>query len=150
MADPRALVLASLVLLLGCGGPFTFFPGGALDGPVKPVPESFAFARDEGTIQLETGPGDPYSVNINIAVVGETPYVSAGANKARWVENIEADPDVRLRIEGDVYEMRAHRVTDDDEMRAFAEEWTRNAWARDPRKLGEVWVYRLEARPRGS
>jgi hypothetical protein len=54
---------------------------------------------------------------------------------------------VRARIDGSVYELRAHRVVDDAEMRAFAVAWTSlGAWARDPTKLGEVWVYRLEPR----
>ena len=140
----RACVLAAA--LLGCGGPFAVFPGGELDGPVKAAPESFAFAHDAGTVQLETRPDDPYSVNIACAVVEDDLYISAGDNKARWVENIEADPLVRMRIEGDLYELRAERVTDDAEMQTFAAEWTKHAWARDPTELDEVWVYRLEAR----
>lgn len=141
-----ALAVSSQVLSGGCGGPVAVFPGGALDGPVKPAPASFAFAREAGTIQLETRPADPYSVNVHGAVAGEGLYVSAGDNRAAWVEHIETDPRVRVRIEGDVYELRARRVTDAAELDAFAEVWIQNAWARDPRELGEVWVYRLEAR----
>lgn len=141
------MLLAALVVVLwGCEGPVAVFPGGVLDGQVKSPPQSFAFARDAGTIQLETRPDDPYSVNIACVVVGDALYVSAGDNKARWVENMEASPLVRLRIDGVVYELRAQRVTDDAEMRAFADEWTKNSWARDPTSLGEVWVYRMEAR----
>jgi hypothetical protein len=139
------LVLLPLVLF-GCNGPFAVFPGGALSGSVKPTPASFDFARETSTIQLETNPDDPYSVNIACAVVDAQLYVSAGDNQSQWVENMEADPLVRLRIDGDVYELRAHRVIDDAEMRAFADEWTKNAWARDPTELGEVWVYRMSAR----
>ena len=53
---------------------------------------------------------------------------------------------VRLRIKGDVYDLRAHRVVDNREMQTFAEEWTKYSWARDPRELEEVWVYRMSAR----
>jgi len=122
------------------------FPGGTLDGPVKAPPQSFGFARDAGTVQLETRPEDPYSVNIACAIVGDALYVSAGDNKSQWVENMEANPLVRMRIEGEIYELRARRVTDDDELNSFAEEWIKKAWARDPRDLDEAWVYRLEAR----
>ena len=122
------------------------FPGGALEGPVKPVPQSFAFASDTGTVQLETRPEDPYSVNIACAIVDDQLYISAGDTKAQWVENMELDPLVRLRIEGEIYELRAERVTDDTEMQAFADEWTKRSWARDPTTLDEVWVYRLQAR----
>ena len=122
----RTLIALALPLFWACGGPFAVFPGGALEGPVKPAPPSFTFAHDAGTIQLET--------------------VSAGDTKTRWVANMEANPLVRLRINGEVYELRAERVTDDGEMRAFADEWTKNSWARDPTTLDEVWVYRMEAR----
>lgn len=135
-----------MFLLLGCGGPVAVFSGGTLEGPVEAPPASFAFARDAGTIQLETRPEEPYSVNIACAVVGDALYISAGANRSRWVENMEANPLVRVRIDGTIYELRARRVTEDSEMQAFAEEWTKNSWARDPRTLDEVWVYQLEAR----
>lgn len=129
-----------------CSGPFAVFPGGALDGPVKPTPASFAFARDAGTVQLETRPSDPYSVNISCAVVGDELYVSAGSNRAEWAANMDADPNVRMRIDGDVYELAARRVTDRTELQAFADEWTKNAWARDPMQFDEVWVYHLGPR----
>lgn len=145
----RALRIAlalSLSSLAGCGGPTAVFPGGALDGPVQATPQSFAFASDAGTVQLETRPENPYSVNIACAAVGDQLYVSAGGNKSQWVENMEANPLVRLRIDGEVYELKAQRVTDDAEMRAFAEEWMKNSWARDPTALDEAWVYRLQPR----
>jgi F420H(2)-dependent quinone reductase len=136
------------VLLCSCGGPLPLLSGGKLDGPVKPTPASFAFVNGGTTIQLETRPEDPYSVNVTSAIVGDGLYVSAGNSRSRWVQNIEVTPLVRVRIAGDVYELAARRVADATEMDAFAEAWiTRNSWARDPRKLdGEVWVFRLEPR----
>lgn len=135
-----------LVLVSGCG-PCVVLPGGRLDGPVAAPPASFAFARDAGTIQLETRPDEPYSVNIACVTVGDALYVSAGDSKTRWVQNMEADPRVRARIGGTLYDLRARRVVDEAEMRAFATAWTAlGAWARDPTQLGEVWVYRLEPR----
>ena len=38
-------------------------------------------------------------------------------------EDIAADPRVRLRIEGTLYDLTAERVTDDEEIRAFARAW---------------------------
>jgi hypothetical protein len=142
----RSLVLVCVLVLTACEGPTGFFSGGELAGPVQPVPESFEFARDAGTVQLETRPGEPYSVNIACAVVGDGLYISAGDNRSQWVENMEADPRVRMRIKGDIYELQAVRVTEAAEMDAFAEEWLKNSWARDPRGYDEVFVYRLTAR----
>lgn len=146
MTTLRPCLPLLLLLALGCEGPVAVFSGGALPGPVKPVPPSFAFARDAGTVQLETNPAEPYSVNIACAVADDRLYVSAGDNKARWVEHMEADPRVRMRIRGDIYELQAHRVTEATEMRAFADEWIKNSWARDPTTLDVAWVYRLEPR----
>jgi len=146
MPRRSSLPILCLLALAACGGPVATFPGGALDGPVKPVPASWEFARGVGTVQLETRPSDPYSVNIACVVVGDGLYVSAGDNESRWVENMEADPRVRLRINGDLYELAARRVSDEAEIDAFAEEWIKNSWARDPRGLDEVWIYRLGPR----
>ena len=56
------------------------------------------------TIQLETRPADPYSVNIWVIALGEHLYVHAGANRSEWVEHMEADPNVRLRVGDSIYE----------------------------------------------
>jgi hypothetical protein len=142
-------VLCLALLLCACRGPLPFLAGGKLDGPVKTAPASFAFVENGTTIQLETRPEAPYSVNVAAAIVGEGLYVNAGNTRTRWVQNIEATPLVRARIAGDVYELAARRVTDTKEMDSFAEVWTKNAWARDPRKLeGEVYVFALERRAR--
>ena len=141
------LPAALLAFALGCGGPTFVFPGKALEGEVKAVPSSWAFAADAGTIQLETKPGDPYSVNIVCVVVGEQLYVSAGDNYSQWVENMEANPLVRARIEGNLYALRAERVTDEAEMASFAVGWTdKVTFGRDPTELDEAFVFRLSGR----
>jgi hypothetical protein len=146
----RPALWFSLLLILstaGCSRPFVLLPGGALEGTPAAVPESWSFTDAVETVQLETRPADPYSVNVACAIVGDRLYVSGGDTKTRWVGNIEADPLVRARIDGDVYELRARRVVDDAELRAFAVAWMNlGSWARDPTKLGEVWVYQLGPR----
>jgi len=141
------LIVIAAALASACSGPFLVFPGGALDGALEPAPESFAPLAEAGTIQLETRPAEPYSVNVVGAVVGDRLYVSAGDNQARWIENMQVDPRVRARIQGVIYELEAHRVTDDGEIAEFAKVWTEKvAFGRDPTELEEVWIYRLEAR----
>ena len=122
-----------------------------MSGPIRAAPADLSFADGAGTIQLETNPSEPYSVNISCAVVGQQMFINAGDTETRWVKNIETDPRVRVRINGDVYELRAERLTDGATMDAFAEAWTskHGFWARDPRKLDEVWVYRLLPRNDG-
>ena len=81
-------------------GPLGLLPGGKLDGEVGPMPASWAFAGASGQVQLETRPDDPYSVNVNYTIVDGRLYVNAGNTETAWVKNIEANPNVRLRMEG--------------------------------------------------
>jgi len=145
---PR-MTLASLVLLLlvlGCG-PFVLIPGGELSGGVTEVPNDWSFTKEISTVQLESRPSDPYSVNIWATGVGKDLYLHAGANRANWVEYIEADPRVRLRIEDRIYELRATRVEDPAEFKRFADAYEEKYGSR-PRNenVREVYLMRLEAR----
>ena len=142
----RSIWLGALALV-GCNGPLVMIPGGELGGAVKPVPADWEPLVPFGTVQLETNPGDPYSVNIACVLVDGVPQVNAGDTEAQWVQNMNADPRVRLRVRGDVYELVASRITDADGIAKFGAEWLKlGAWARDPSKLDEVWIYRLDAR----
>jgi len=142
-----ALALALAGASAGCGGPFVLFPGGALEGPTVPLPESWAFTDAVGTVQLETRPSDPYSVNIWLVAVGDHVYVHAGANRSAWVEHLEADPNARLRVEGSIYELRAARVTAQPELDGFADAYERK-YGRRPRNenVAEVYLFRLGPR----
>lgn len=148
---PRAArILVGIALLLSvaaCSGPLALFPGGALEGAVTPAPTDWGFTEDVSTIQLETNPAEPYSVNIWVAALGPALYVHAGANRATWIANMEADPNVRLQVEDAVYELRASRVESQQEFDEFSrvyEEKYGNA-PRNP-NVDEAYLFRLVAR----
>ena len=76
-----ACVRPTLLLVFtasGCNGPLLVLPGGRLEGEVKPSPSDWSFAGDYGTVQLETRPEEPYSVNIAFTVIEGSLYVKAG------------------------------------------------------------------------
>jgi hypothetical protein len=130
--------------VVACNGPFVLLPGGKLDGDARPAPSDWTFAGDYGTVQLETRPEDPYSVNVAFTVVDNRLYINAGDTETQWVKNIAANPRVRLRMDGVLYELRAERVTDPAEIAVFGEAWTSQSFfRRDPTGLDEVWLYRL-------
>ena len=143
--------LLSLVIActtaLGCNGPTGLLPGGRLAGEPLPPPADWSFAGDSGTIQLETKPEEPYSVNLAYTVVAGRLYINAGDTETRWVKNMTANPEVRLRVDGVQFEARAERVTDPAEIAAFGKAWTDHSmFRRDPAELEQVWLYRFVTR----
>jgi hypothetical protein len=86
-------------------------------------------------------------VNLVFTILDGGLYVNAGDTETQWVKNMTEDPRVRLRVDGVLYELRAERVTDADEISAFGEAWTsQSMFRRDPAGYDEVFIYRLVAR----
>lgn len=141
------LVLATSLVVAGCNGPFLLLPGGQLEGKIEPAPSDWSFAGDDGLCELETKSADPYSVNIAYTVLDRRLYINAGDTETAWVKNMIQDPNVRLRVDGHIYELRAERVTDRAEIERFGKAWTdQSFFRRDPTELEEAWIYRLAAR----
>lgn len=145
---PNRLVSSLLaVVALACNGPFGLLPGGKLTGKPKPAPSDWNAVGKSGTVQLETRPEEPYSVNISYRLVDGALYINAGDTETQWAKNIATNPDVRLRVNGALYDLRAQRVTDPQEIARFGEAWTRQSmFLRDPTQFDEVWLYRLRSR----
>ena len=139
-------IIAVLLVVLGCG-PFLVVPGGKLEGTPAPAPNDWSFTSDVSTIQLETNPKDPYSVNIWAVGMGPLLYVHAGTNRSAWVAHMEADSNVRIRIEDKLYLLRASRVEDQDEFERFSGAYEEKYGSR-PRNenVVEAYLFRLEAR----
>lgn len=135
-----------VVFLTACG-PTLVLPGGTLSGTTAKVPSDWTSTNDVSTIQLETRPESPYSVNIWAVGMGDQLYVHAGANRSAWVENMEANANVRVRIEGTLYDLAASRVEDQAEFDAFSDSYETKYGAR-PRNenVAEAYLYRLRAR----
>ena len=136
----------AIACLLGCG-PILLLPGGELSGPVEAVPADWSFSDEVSTVQVETRPSDPYSINIWAVALGPHLYIHAGANRSRWVENLLVDPLVRVRIAGKIYPLTATRVEDAAEFATFAGAYKKKYGTR-PRNenVAEVYLYRLGAR----
>ena len=143
----RTFVLLTLAMALtACDTPMLFTAGGELSGSVQNAPATWQFAEDSGLAQLETRPTDPYSINLAYVQLDGRLYIYAGNTRTNWVEHIEQNALVRIRVNEIIYPARAERVTDNDELVAFAAEWAgRSMFQRDPMQFDEVWLYRLEA-----
>jgi hypothetical protein len=133
--------------LVACGGPVLLLSGGKLEGATAAAPESWSFTDAVSTVQLETRPSDPYSVNIWVIALDENLYVHAGANRSAWVENIEADPEVRVRVGDSIYELAATRVDGQEEFDRFSAAYEKK-YGRRPRNenVAVAYLFRLAAR----
>jgi hypothetical protein len=135
-----------ILWLLGCG-PVLTFPGGELEGELVNPPTDWSFSDETSTIQLETRPDDPYSVNVWAVGLGPVLYVHAGANQSDWVEHLEAHSNVRVRMGEKVYELRGTRVEDQDEFTRVADAWEGKYDLRFRNEnVAEAYVFRLEMR----
>ena len=114
----RAIALLALLAPLACG-PLVMIPGGALSGEVAPPPGDWTFTDDIDTVQLETNPEDPYSVNVWGVAAGDGFYIAAGDKDSQWARNVRANPFVRLRVDGVLYELAAKEVMDDAQRELF-------------------------------
>jgi len=139
------LALSMLAVAAGCNGPLPFMSGGALHADEeRPAPMKWSFDEDFAIAQLETAPDAPYSVNIAYTQIDGRLYIHAGDTRTTWVEHMEENPAVRLRVGDVLYVAEAERVTDPTEITRFARVWTdQSMFHRDPDELEEVWLYRL-------
>lgn len=152
---PAFALFIPLCTALACGGPLGPVSGGALSGEVAAVPSDWSFANAVEQVQIETNPADPYSVNTWIGSLDGKLYVPSSMirgpeNPAErtWVQHVQREPAVRVRIEGKLYALDAVRVTDESEyaavLAALDAKYELAPGERDPARA--VFIFRLEPR----
>ena len=143
----RILIFVSTLFLVSCEpkGPI---PGGQLTGEVKIVPDSWSAYSEVELLQLETRPDDPYSINIWGVGLGRDYYIaSGGGGEPNWVDYINNNPAVRLRIQDNIFELKAVRTTDEEErdqvLKRYKEKYDMEAQGADAE---QAWLFRLDRR----
>lgn len=106
-------VFVGALAAAGCSEPFVTIPGGELSGADRPPPAAWDDVPD--TIQLETRPVDPYSINMWGVGIGGDLYVATSGGGTAWTAFIEDDRNVRVRIDDDLYRLQATLVEEADE-----------------------------------
>jgi hypothetical protein len=139
-----ALPLAALVVWFGGMGPWGPFPGGVLWGETaREQVADWSFVDRVAEVEVQTWLGPlPWTVTTwALRHEGRLYLPSRNCFEKRWVRNLLANPDVRVRIEGRVHELRAVR----DEDAAVGEALLRQALvkylgieAEDPRLLAHA------------
>jgi len=155
-ASFRVLFVSALLLLALACGPIGPFAGGRLSGEIVRQPVSdWSFSAEQETIQIETRPDDPHSVNTWCVGLGANLYVPSSMilgptdpSERGWVRHVLDDPRVRIRIGDRVYERSAHRVVDADEYEtarnALERKYELDPEDRDPER--EIWIFRMDPR----
>ena len=103
------------IVLSACTEPLVTIPGGRLKGEVASPLASWDAVDD--VVQLEMQPTDPYSVNVWAVTTGGQLYVGTG--NTRWAVMLSADPAVRFKSGGKVYELTAETVHAESELAAI-------------------------------
>ena len=143
----RNLVGTLTILLFATGcGPFIPLASGELTGNDTPVPATWELLDDVSTVQVETRPIDPYSVNLWVVAIDDVAYIHAGDNRTNWVEHLESDPSARMRVDESIYTLRAARVSTQEEFDRFSVAYDAK-FGIQPRNgnVDEVYLFRLEA-----
>lgn len=143
-ATRQVLLLLTALLLVACE-PVGPIAGKQLSGPVVAVPQSWDPLNEVEVVQLETG--DAYSVNLWGVGLGAYYYVaSAQGDDSSWSRHVERDPNVRLRVEGNVYELKAVVVTDPAEGELVKAEFKQKYDLDSDEDFPQAILYRLAQR----
>ena len=149
----QLFVLCCTLCCSACSDPLGPFAGGALSGPEAETPDSWAFATDIEVIQLETRPDDPHSVNTWIGVVDDALYIPTSLimgeedpGQRAWVQHVQANPAVRLRMDGSIYNATAVRVTDESTIAQVKTALLAKYDEAATEHSNRAWVFRMEGR----
>jgi hypothetical protein len=151
--------LAALVVLValfgvafaarGHDGPIGPFPGGPLVAGQVAEPPAAGFGALDAiqTLELEVAPDAPRSVTTWFLVVDGALYVpSADAASKTWPGQVVADPRVRVRIDGAIYELAATRVDDPALGKRLSEAVRAKYGFGDGERVEGAWAFALGPR----
>jgi hypothetical protein len=156
------LVAASIGWLAGGIAPFGPIAGGRLRGEPAAAPPDWSFVDAVPEVQVETRLGLlPWSVTTwCLSHQGRLYLPARNCLSKQWVKNALAEPEVRVRVQGRVYPLRALREEDPEVVQALVEqmlikylgieaEQPRPVEGVTPEADGRAYgcVFRLEPRP---
>ncbi len=116
-----AKLIVFAILFTGCE--YIPFSSGKLEGIVTNPPSDWSLVLNQEIIQIETNPETPYSVNLWIVNIDNTPHIFSGDNLSQWAENILENDQVKLKIGENIYPLRGERVVKAQHFEKFAKAW---------------------------
>lgn len=115
---------ASIAWLAGGIPPYGPIAGGRLRGESASAPDDWSFVDAVPEVQVETHLGMlPWSVTTwCLSHQGRLYLPARNCLSKRWVQNVLADPEVRVRVQDRVYPLRAIREEDTEVVQALVEQ----------------------------
>jgi hypothetical protein len=112
-----AVIAAVALLFVGArfhDGPIGPFKGGSFrSGAAVEAPADWSFASDHNTLELELPADVGLAITTWLVVEGGKLYVPCGVAASKsWPHAVLRDGNVRVRIDGKIYTLRATRVDD--------------------------------------
>ena len=102
-----------VLALAACSEPFATIPGGELAGSMEDPPLEWQSVPE--TIQLESRPTNPYSINIWSVGLDRDLYIATSADGTTWSAFIAEDRAIKVRLGERIYPLHAAEVNDPTE-----------------------------------
>lgn len=148
------MILVCTIGLSACSGPFGPMAGGMLKGTSTDIPQSWAIVDEVEHVQLETiNNGKPRSVLIWIGTADDKLYIassliSGSSNPAErtWVKNVMDNPNVRLKFQEEIYQLKAVREVDPGRLEIARSAMMSKYDVTVDDQSSAAWVFELQAR----
>lgn len=141
-----AALLAAAIVARLTSGPLGPFPGGAFQGAPEHALVERVLQLEGDEIQLQVPANPPYTITTHAFEVDGELYVGADFvfPFKRWVNIVEKNPEVVLRIRDRLIQRRAVRIKEPAESRRILERVSRLRGVDPDDWLTEVWFFRME------
>lgn len=143
------LAIVTIAVAAALVSPMSPIPGGALTGEVVEEPvNDWSFATDEPFGYLETQVPEPRTITVTCIVANGQLYVGCSScSGRRWSQQLIAEPNVRYRVLGKIYNVTATRVTAPDEIdQAWRARAAKYVTANPDKIVDDFWFFRLVSR----
>jgi len=151
-----SIAIALAIAGVGCGDPQDRRPGLRLSGDVATeIPSDWSFTNEHREIAIEVSTPYllPHSVTIWCAEADGRLYVGArNPDTKRWPSWVDRDPDVRLRIGEQIFEVRLVPVDDPGRLARVRSAYARKYDLPDPppEESPPIRYWSVERRERGA
>ncbi len=144
------IVMTLLVVYLNRTDPWAQLPGKRITGEEATERiEDWSFMEPSTRVILEVRPSDPYSLYIRAYQHKGVLYLNSISPENRWTQFLLEDPNLRLKVENEIYKVRATRVEDPalvTEIQKASEQLSPRLRERTPEERAQNWYFQVDSR----